>query len=308
MAQSRDGPVGCPIIERADEGLPAVRADRRSVDVSGLILVTGGTGTLGQHVVRVLAADGHHVRVLSRRPRPAGQGQPGQGQPGRGQSGHGQSDRGHIDWATGDLRKGRGIGAAVAGASAIVHCATGLGKSDVQATSNLIEEARLERPHLVFISIVGIDRVPVGYYKSKLEAERLVEASALPWTILRATQFHQLILRGCDALAHLPVLPVPAGTSFQPVEAAEVAGRLATLAVDGAAGRVPDMGGPEVRGADDLARAYLKARGRRRPVLPVLLPGPAFAGLRRGALLTPDHAVGRVTFGQFLAERFAASG
>jgi uncharacterized protein YbjT (DUF2867 family) len=264
--------------------------------VSGPILVTGGTGTLGRLVVRLLAADGHRVRVLSRRPRPDDQGQPDQALP----------DRGHVDWATGDLLKGQGIGAAVAGATAIVHCATGLGKSDVRATANLIEEARLERPHLVYISIVGVDRVPVGYYKSKLEAERRIEASGLPWTILRATQFHQLILRGCEALAHLPVLPVPAGTSFQPIEAAEVAERLAALATGPAVGRVPDMGGPEVRQADDLARAYLRARGRRRPVVPVSLPGKAFAGYRSGVHLAPGHAVGKVTFDQFLAERFGS--
>jgi uncharacterized protein YbjT (DUF2867 family) len=259
--------------------------------VSELILVTGGTGTLGRHVVRLLAADGHRVRVLSRRPRPDEPGQP---------------DQGHIDWATGDLRNGRGIGAAVAGATVIVHCATGLGQRDVRAAANLIEEARPERPHLVYISIVGVDRVPVGYYKAKLEAERRIEASGLPWTVLRATQFHQLILRGCEALAHLPVLPVPAGTSFQPIEAAEVAERLAALAAGPPAGRVPDLGGPEVRPAGELARAYLSARGRRRKVLPVRLPGQAFAGFRSGGSLAPDHAVGRVTFGQFLAERFGS--
>jgi uncharacterized protein YbjT (DUF2867 family) len=257
--------------------------------VTELIVVTGGTGTLGRLVVRLLAADGRQVRVLSRRPRPADLGPPGQAL---------------ADWATGDLRTGRGIGAAVTGADVIVHCATGRG--DAAAAANLIEAAGPGRPHLVFISIVGVDRVPVGYYKSKLEAERRIEASGLPWSLLRATQFHQLILRGCQALAHLPVLPVPARTAFQPVDAAEVAARLAALAAGPAAGRVPDMGGPEIRGAADLARSYLRARGRRRPVVPVLLPGAAFGGYRRGGHLAPDHAVGRVTFDQFLAGRLPA--
>jgi uncharacterized protein YbjT (DUF2867 family) len=257
-----------------------------------VVLVTGGTGTLGRVVARLLAADGHRVRVLSRRPRPAGVGPAGVG-PG------GQSP---AEWATGDLRTGQGIGAAVAGARVIVHCATGRG--DVRAAANLMKAAQKERPHLVYISIVGVDQVPVGYYKSKLEVERRVEASGLPWTVLRATQFHQLILRGCQALAHLPVLPVPARSSFQPIDAVEVAERLAGLAAGPAAGRVPDMGGPEIRGAADLARSYLRARGLRRPVLPVLLPGAAFAGYRRGGHLAPEHAVGRVTFDRFLAGRF----
>jgi uncharacterized protein YbjT (DUF2867 family) len=251
--------------------------------MTGLILVTGGTGTLGQVVVRRLTDQGRPVRVLSRRPPAAG--------------------RGPADWATGNLKAGRGLDAAVAGVDVIVHCATGLG--DVGAARHLIESARRAgSPHLVYISIVGVDRIPVGYYKSKLQVERQVEDSGLPWTVLRATQFHQLILRGCEALAHLPVLPAPAGISFQPIEAGEVAARLAELATGPAAGRVPDLGGPQVRGAAGLALSYLAARGQRRPVVPVRLPGAVLAGYRRGDHLAPDHAVGQVTFEEFLARRF----
>ena len=259
----------------------------------GLILVTGGTGTLGRIVVRRLEIQGHNVRVLSRRPPP----------PAWSPGGH----DGPAAWATGDLRRDRGIDAAVAGADVIVHCATGLG--DVAAAGHLIDAARRAgRPHLAYISIVGVDRVPVGYYKSKLAVERQVESSGLPWTVLRATQYHDLILRGCQALARLPVMPVPGRVAFQPIDAGEVAERLAGLAVGPAAGRVPDMGGPEVRGTAELARSYLAARGRHRHVLPVRIPGAAFAGFRRGDHLTPDHAVGRVTFAQFLAERFTSDG
>ncbi len=254
--------------------------------MAAVVLVTGGTGTLGRELVRQLLAEpGAQVRVLSRRPA--------------------SSAHGPADWVTGDLKTGRGIDAAVWGADVIVHCATTLGKSDVAAAERLIDAARRAgHPHLVYISIVGVDRVPVGYYKAKLEAERLVEGSGLPWSVLRATQFHQLILRGCEILARFPVLLVPAATSFQPIDAKEVATRLAELATGPPAGRVPDMGGPEICGAGDLGRRYLEARGRRRRVLPVRLPGAAFAGYRNGYHLAPDHAVGRATFAQFLAERF----
>ncbi len=251
--------------------------------MAGPILVTGGTGTLGRLVVRRLTDQGRPVRVLSRRPAPA--------------------EPGPVGWATGDLRAGRGIDAAVTGAEVIVHCATGRG--DVGAARHLIEAARRAgRPHLVYISIVGVDRIPAGYYKSKLQVEGQVEGSGLPWTVLRATQFHQLILRGCEILARPPLMLVPAETAFQPIEAGEVADRLAGLATEPAAGRVPDIGGPEIRGAAELARSYLEARGRHRRVLQVRLPGAAFAGYRRGDHMTPDHAVGRVTFAEFLGERF----
>ena len=248
----------------------------------GSILVTGGTGTLGRIVVERLNANCQNVRVLSRRPRPPG--------------------TEATAWATGDLRKGSGIDAAVAGVDVIVHCATGRG--DVAAARHLIEAARRAGgPHLVCISIVGVDRMPYLYYKSKLAVEGQAENSGLPWTLLRATQFHDLILVFCRALARLPVLPVAARTPFQPIDAREVAARLAELAVGPAAGRIPDMGGPEVRGFAEFARGYLAASGHRRPVLPVRLPGAMAAGFRRGDHLAPDHAVGRTTFAQFLSER-----
>jgi len=247
------------------------------------ILVTGSTGTLGRALVPRLTEAGHEVRAFSRRPRPPST--PPQA------------------WATGDLRANVGLDEALAGIEVVVHCASAQ-RGDQVAAQNLIAAARRAgAPHLVYISIAGVDRVPVGYYGAKLAVERLIEDSGLPWTILRATQFHELLLRGCELLARLPVLLVPAATSFQPVSAGEVAGRLACLAGQPPAGRVPDMGGPQVRTSRDLAGRYLRASGRHRPVLPVWLPGRAFAGYRRGGHLAPGHATGTVTFDEFLATR-----
>jgi len=248
------------------------------------ILVTGGTGTLGRAVVERLLAAGREVRVLSRRPAPAAGAPP-------------------YTWMTGDLRTGEGIDPAVAGVDGIIHCASGP-RGDVEAARCLIEAARRAgNPHLIYISIVGVDRVPLGYYRAKLDVERLIESSGLPWTMLRATQFHDLILRGCAMLARLPVMPVPAGTSFQPIEVCEVANRLVELSTAPPAGRVPDMGGPEIRSTGDLARSYLRAADRHRRVLPVPIPGAIFSAYRAGGHLAPDRAAGRLTFEEFLAER-----
>ncbi|HEX5566470.1 MAG TPA: NAD(P)H-binding protein [Streptomyces sp.] len=252
--------------------------------MDGPVLVTGGTGTLGRAVVRRLSADGRAVRVLSRRPRPEG-------------------DHGPYDWAIGDLSTGEGIETAVAGVGAIVHCATMPGRDDVTGTRRLIDAVRRSgnAPHLVYISIVGVDRVPLPYYRAKLATERVVMESGLPWTILRATQFHELIARGVDAQRLLPVALALGGVSFQPVDAGEVADRLGALAVAEPAGRVPDMGGPQVRDHRELTRTTLRARGRRRPVLPLRLPGATFRGYREGGNLAPDRAVGRITYDVFLS-------
>lgn len=252
------------------------------------VLVTGGTGTLGRAVTRLLVDAGHEVRVLSRHGTAVG-----------------PAPR-STPFAV-DLRSGIDLDQAVAGAGVIVHCASGVTGGDLEATGILIQAARRAgRPHLVYISIVGVDRIEYGYYQTKLACERAIEESGLPWSLLRTTQFHDLILTGCAALARVPlVMPVPAQTSFQPIDVREVALRLVEIALGEPSGRVPIMGGPAVRPAEDLARAYLQATGRSRRLLPIRLPGAALAGFRRGDHLAPDAAVGRVTFEQFLEARFA---
>jgi uncharacterized protein YbjT (DUF2867 family) len=245
------------------------------------ILVTGGTGTLGRLVTERLRADGHEVRVLSRHAQP---------------------------YAV-DLRAGgSGLDAAVEGVDTIVHCASAP-RGDEQAAAHLIAAARQAGVrHLLYISIVGVDAVPIGYYKAKLAVEKLVEDSGLGWTILRATQFHDLVVQALAGLAKLPVLLLPAGVSDQPVEVSEVAERLAELAVSAPAGRVDDMGGPEVRTFPSLARAYLRAAGKRRPMVDVRLAGKGYRGLRGGGHLTPERAVGKGTFEEYLAGRFGGAG
>ncbi len=247
--------------------------------MSRSILVTGGTGKLGREVLARLT-DSADVRVLSR----------------RSQSG------GHHAWAVGDLRSGEGLDAAVTGVSTIVHCATAP-RGDLDATRNLIAAARHagQSPHLLYISIVGVDRVPLGYYRTKLAAEALIESSGLPWTILRATQFHNLIVGICTAQRRLPVLLVPSATFFQPIDVGDVADRLVELAAGAPAGRVDDIGGPEIRTMASLATAYLRSSGRRRRIVAVRVPGRIGRGYRNGAHLAAEHAVGQVRFEQFLA-------
>jgi uncharacterized protein YbjT (DUF2867 family) len=257
-------------------------------------LVTGGTGTLGRLVVPRLQDAGCEVRVLTRRSREAGQG---------------------IEFMTGDLATRQGVDAAVVGAEVIVHCA-GTKKGDEDKARHLVRAARRAGTrHLVSISVVGADRIPVasgvdramfGYFAAKLAAERVVADSGLPWTALRATQFHDGILMTMRQLARMPVIPVPAGWRFQPVDTGEVADRLVERALDAPAGLVPDLGGPRVYAMSALVRGYLQATGRHRPILPVRLPGNAARAFRAGANLAPDRAVGHRTWEDFLAARVSS--
>ncbi len=256
-----------------------------------LILVTGGTGTLGSHVVARLRDAKRKTRVLSR--------------------GNHPSDKG-VEYVAGDLVSNVGIEAAVDGAAIIVHCA-GARKGDEEATRNLVGAAsRAGVRHLVYISVVGADRVPMvsgidramfGYFGTKHATEQVVSGSGLPWTTLRATQFYDLLLLVARQMTRLPALPVPRGMRFQPIDTGEVADRLVELALGSPAGLVPDIAGPRIYGVDDLLRAYLQARGVQRTMVPVWIPGEAAKALRTGANLAPDRAVGHRTWEEFLAER-----
>ncbi|RCW37643.1 uncharacterized protein YbjT (DUF2867 family) [Halopolyspora algeriensis] len=255
------------------------------------ILVTGATGTLGRAVTSRLLASGTEVRALSRRTQPASQ---------------------SVEWAVADLSEppqaSGDLDEVVRGTSAIVHCASNpLSRGeDIEAALNLIEAARRTgAPHLIYISIVGVDRVPLGYYRTKWTVERILENSDVPSTILRATQFHDLVLAAMRNLARPPVMAVPARIGCQPVDADDVAERLARIALGEPAGRVPDLGGPQILTTEELARLYLRASGKRRRVLPVPVPGKVSRGYREGGHLAPEHAHGRITFEQFLAGRLA---
>jgi uncharacterized protein YbjT (DUF2867 family) len=244
------------------------------------ILVTGGTGSLGRRVVDRLRGPGYEVRTLSRSARGAGV-------------------------VRGDLQTGEGLAQALKGVDVLIHCASNPRKAhqtDVEGTRRLLEEAsRAGVSHIVLVSIVGVDRNPyLPYYRAKLEAERIVERSPVPWTILRATQFHEYVLKQIRLLERIPVMMAPRGFLLQPMDIAEVADRLVELSLSEPARRVPDIGGPEVRTFPDLARSYLKASGRRRRVVEVPVPGKAARALRGGALLAPDQTYGEIRWEEFL--------
>jgi uncharacterized protein YbjT (DUF2867 family) len=192
--------------------------------------------------------------------------------------------------------------------AAIVHLASDprhAQRVDVAGTRRLIEAAhRAERPHLVFVSIVGVDRIPWRYYRAKAVVEQDVAASGLPWTVLRATQFHEFVVDLLGRLTRLPVVPAPRGWRYQPVDVSDVAARLVAAVDDGPGGCLPDLGGPDVLTVAELARLYLRATGRRRPVVEVPVPGRFSAAWQGGAGTAPDGRAGGRTFDGFLADRF----
>jgi uncharacterized protein YbjT (DUF2867 family) len=257
------------------------------------VLVTGGTGALGTELVPRLVTAGHDVVVLSRKERPA--------IPAGARA------------VRGDLDTGAGLEDATASADVIAHLASGTGglpsyrkakRTDVEGTQRLVEAAKRNgAPHIVYISIVGIDKIPFGYYRGKLETEGVIESSGLPYTILRTTQWHTLAWEFCRRLSALPIVLLPKGVRMQLLDAGEVADRMASLVLAPAAHHVPEMGGPEALAFTDIARRFFNATGRRRLVGSIPLPGASAKAFADGHNLAPEHRDGTITWDQFLATR-----
>lgn len=264
------------------------------------VLITGGAGGLGHEVVTSLRSSSYTIRIMSRRPRPS------------------DADPA-IEWMQADLATGAGLAEAVADVHTIIHAATHSPLSsgnlsdllrhpetvDVQGTQSLIERAHTAGvAHIVYVSIVGIDQVPLSYYANKLKAEALIRSGSLPWSILRATQFHTLIDQMLRQCFRLPIAVVPAGYTFQPIDTREVAARLHACVENEPAGQLPDFGGPEVRSIESLAQAWLQVQGRKRRFIRLWLPGKAAAATRSGGLTCPEHKDGSITWEHWLEETY----
>ena len=248
--------------------------------------MTGGTGRLGQRLIGLLQEAGHSVRQLSRR---------GTGPGGvRGDLSGGRDPGGAADLA-----------AALAGAEAVVHAATDPRdpwQVDVAGTRRLAQAVdRGRMRHLVYVSVVGVDRIPYGYYHAKFAAEQVLLASGLPVTLLRVTQSHEFVDHLLATARRGPVLPVPMGWRVQPVDLVDVAEHIAGLVAGPPAGGVVEFGGPEELAVADVARSWAVAREPGAHVVATPIPGRLGSAVRAGAFLPTSGARGRRTYAEHLA-------
>ena len=252
------------------------------------VLVTGGTGALGRQVVTGLRASGHRARVLSRKP--------------------GTGD----DWVVGNLATGTGIDQAVTGMDAIVHAGSATVQpwryhaTDVVGTRRLLDAAKKAGiGHVLYISIVGMEGIDYAYFKHKLAAEAIFREDIVPWTILRATQFHTLTERVLGLMATLPGLAtVPYSWQFQLCDAEDVAMRLVDIVASQPLGMLPNYGGPKVQDFKTIAEAWLRARRSRRRLLNLTIPLQFSRKFSEGAMLCPDHRDGTITWEKYLESRY----
>lgn len=250
------------------------------------LLVTGGTGTLGRAFTEAAEAAGHRVRVMSRSAAPAAR-------------------AGGREWARADLVSGDGLETAVTGVDVVMHGASDPRgdprATDVEGTGRLVEAARRAGVrHLVYPSIVGIDRIPYPYYQAKLEAERRVAASGVPHTTVRITQFHSFVDAILSRVGRFLVMPLPTKARIQSIAVEEAAALLLGYAEGPAAGRAPDAGGPEILTLGEMARSWIGARRLRRWVVHAPFPGGLARAFREGHGTAPGGRVGKETWEEWL--------
>lgn len=242
------------------------------------IAVAGGTGTVGRHVVQLAEAAGHDVRVLAR-------------------------SRG-VDVRTGAGLNLDGVDVVIDVTSVGTQSAR-VSRAFFEAAADSLEaaETRAGVRHHIALSIIGVDRAPVGYYAGKAAQEARVERSAVPWSILRAAQFHEFAgqVSTQARLGRLVLVPV---MRSQPLAARDVAERLLAIAEAGPSGRVPDLAGPREESMPELVRQQLRADGDPGRVLALPLPGGFMRALRDGTLLPGAEAgLTTQTFAEWLAAR-----
>lgn len=244
------------------------------------VTVLGGFGTAGAPVAAAARAAGHDVEAASRR--------------------------------TGaDVLRGEGLDVAFSGTEVVIdafnHFAMSAAKAvraHQAAAENILAAAgRQGVAHVVLLSIVGVDRNPKNYYAGKAAQEKVYEASDVPHTIQRVTQFHEFAPQLLERTGAGPLALAPTGR-VQPVGAHEAAQRLLRVAEDQPQGRRRDYAGPQEESLSQMVKAYARATGRRGPVIPARMPVPMFRGLRRGLNLPSAEADrGMQTFGQWLEEQ-----
>lgn len=243
------------------------------------VLVTGGAGNLGRRASHELLRRGHDVRVLVHRSTDVVDG---------------------VEVFTGDVLSGKGVAEAMPGVEAVVHTATSRGGRSAKAESagarTMAQAAESVGAHLVYVSKVGVEGNRSPYYEGKWQAEGIIEDLSSRWSILRSTQFHDLI----EAILSAPVLFKVPELAFQPVDATEVATRLADIVEAGPSGRVPDFGGPELLGIETLAKRRRKITGRRSRLVRVPRVGRV-KDYAVGWHLSPEHRDGLITWDDWLA-------
>jgi uncharacterized protein YbjT (DUF2867 family) len=178
---------------------------------------------------------------------------------------------------------------------------------DIEGTRRLLALAKRHRvSHVMFISIIGVDKIPNSYLHAKYEAEQIIKASGVPYTILRAAQFYgEFNAAALKLMTKLPIGLIPKGFCYQPIDINEVAEHMVELVKAGPSGHVPDIAGPRTYDLIDLGRTWLQAQGKHKPLLQIPIPGKFGAAMRAGYATAPNSAGHGLTWETWLLRQYS---
>ncbi|MBR1229818.1 MULTISPECIES: SDR family oxidoreductase [unclassified Bradyrhizobium] len=207
------------------------------------IVVIGGTGLIGSKTVAILRQGGHEVVAAS--------------------------PKSGVNAVTGE-----GLKEVMAGTQVVIDLANSPSFEDkavleffeTSGRNLLAAEAAANVRHHVALSIVAIDRTDNGYFRAKVAQEKLIEASGIPYTIVRATQFLEFVRGIADSSADGNTVRLPP-ILFQPIAADDVAANVADLALAAPRSGIVEIAGPERAPLNDIIARYLKAVGDPREVV-----------------------------------------
>ena len=253
-------------------------------------LVTGASGLLGQSLLAQEVPQNIIVRTTSRR----------------------EPQQYSSSWMRADIQTGEGVEDVVRDIDVIVNAASSPRQStietDVDGTRRLLAAAkRAGVSHVVHISIIGIEKVPLAYYRAKVAAEHVVKEAGIPYTIVRGTQFHPFVRQLASAMLKGPFAFVPAGWLVQPIDVHEFAATVWRYASQPPCKCTVHVAGPEILEYTDVVRTMLAADSRKALVLPLPMPGRMSAALRSGALTDSTAKMGTVTWKEWCARRAGAA-
>lgn len=240
------------------------------------VLITGGTGTLGKQLCAQLDTHGVQYQVGTRK-----------------------SNLGE-KYITMDLVQNVGVSDAIAGKEIIFHLATDMKKETV-ATQNLIRALGTNSDvHLIYISIVGIDKVPFPYYKRKLASENVIKQSGIPYTILRATQFHEFANNILETLLKYRVGFLPKKIVLQTIGSEVVASELYKISKRKAQNATNEIGGPIIQNLNQMCQIWLCQTHRKRWIINLPIPGQLGRTFKGGYLTTPNIHGHSSSYGDWL--------
>ncbi len=250
------------------------------------ILVTGASGLLGTELCRIL--EGRNIPY----------------------TGAGRSVSSRQNWASIDLRTGKNLSDAVKEKDIVFHLASDTKnfsrESDVDGTEKLCSAA-LDAGvrHFIFISIVGIDSVPLKYYQIKLETEKKIINSGLQYSILRAVQFHDFIDMILQKFIKFPIAFIPGSLKFQPIETRSVAEELVRISENPPLNSVRNLGGKEVLTLSELAEIWMKAQKRRILTVPIPALGKMMKSLAAGGLTCAEKSEKSMTWSEWTEKKYS---